>query len=341
MFSIMRAEIVAHHLTVGSSMSKVMEKQNERVLVVDLLRVIAIAMVILSHVLITLSSSWPGPGQAHFGVFPFIWNTWGEIGVTMFLVISGFALGYTYQGKQVRLAPFVLRRIVRIYPVYYFSLIFALTLHIGFAMRASLLFDKPFTILPGFSYVDFLLALTGLNAFFGKWGGPLVWSSWFIGLIMTMYLLYPLIAHGLKRSPWLCMGLLFSISYFSRIVVANSEIFTGGQNYWFPLNRVFEFGAGVALVQLIPQSVLDSSTAGLQKVWFLPLWGDLSFPLFLIHDPLRRFITWGPHTSSSVLLGILVFIVLSVFVSIVALKLNKRIESVIRERYLARSECPI
>jgi peptidoglycan/LPS O-acetylase OafA/YrhL len=329
------------HLALGSSMSKVMEKRNERVLVVDLLRVIAIAMVILSHVLITLSPSWPGPGQAHFGVFPFIWNTWGEVGVTIFLVISGFALGYTYWGKQVRLAPFVLRRIVRIYPVYYFSLIFALILHIGFAMRDNLLFDKPLSILPEFSYVDFMLALTGLNAFFGKWGGPLVWSSWFIGLIMTMYLLYPLIAQGLKRSPWLCMGLLFSVSFISRIAVADSEIFTGGQNYWFPLNRVFEFGAGVALAQLIPQSVLDSSNTGLQKIWFLPLWGDLSFPLFLIHDPLRRFITWGPHTSSSVLLGILVFIVLSVFVSIVALKFNKRIEGVIRERYLARSECLI
>lgn len=296
-------------------------------------------MVILSHVLITLSQSWPGPGQAHFGVFPFIWNTWGEIGVTMFLVISGFSLGYTYWGKRVRLAPFVLRRIVRIYPVYYFSLLFALTLHIGLAMRDSLLFDRPFSILSGFSYVDFMLALTGLNAFFGKWGGPLVGSSWFIGLIMTMYLVYPLIAQGLKRSPWLFIGLLFSISYISRIVVEDSEIFTGDQYYWFPLNRVFEFGVGVALAQLVPQRAWDCSNAGLQKIRFLPLWGDLSFPLFLAHDPLRRFITWGPHTPSSLLSGIVVFIGLSIFVSIVALKLNKRIESVIRERYLVRSEC--
>jgi peptidoglycan/LPS O-acetylase OafA/YrhL len=208
-------------------------------------------------------------------------------------------------------------------------------------MRASLLLDEPFIILPGFNHVDFMLALTGLNAFYGKWGGPLVWSSWFIGLIMTMYLSYPLIAQGLKRSPWLCMGLLFSISYVSRIVVADSEIFTGNQMHWFPLNRVFEFGAGIALEQLIPQSVLVSSNAGLLKLGFLPFWGDLSFPLFLIHDPLRRVMSWEPSAPLSSLSGVLVFIVASVLFSIAALKFNKRIKDMIGERYLARSKCLI
>lgn len=317
------------------------EMQKERVLVLDLLRVTAISMVILSHVLITLSSSWPGPGQAHFGFFPFSWNTWGEIGVTIFLVISGFGLGYTYRGHRVSFAPFVFRRIVRIYPIYYFSLLLALAIHLGVATRSSLLLDSPFIILPEFGWLDFMLALTGLNAFAGKWGGPLVWSSWFIGLIMTMYLAYPLIAQGLKRSPWVCLGLLFCLSYISRIMVADSELLTGDQMHWFPLNRVFEFSIGVALEQLVPQSMLDSSNAGLRKFGFLPFWGELSFPLFLIHDPLRQVMTWEPGAYFSSLLGILFFIAASILFSIAALKFNKRIKDMIGERYLSRSKCLI
>ncbi len=313
--------------------------QKERVLAVDLLRVIAISMVILSHVLITLSSSWPGPGQAHFGFFPFYWNTWGEIGVTVFLVISGFGLGYTYRGHQVGLASFVLRRIGRIYPIYYFSLLLALAIHVGIALRSNLLLDSPFIMLPGFGWADFLLVLTGLNAFAGTWGGPLVGSSWFIGLIMTMYLSYPLIAQGLKRSPWVCMGLLFCISYISRLVVANSEILTGDPMHWFPLNRVFEFSVGVALEQSIPQSVLASSNAGLRKFGLLPFLGDLSFPLFLIHDPLRRVMTGDPHAPFNSLLGVPVFIVASLLLSIAALKFDKRIKDMIGERYLPRMKC--
>lgn len=315
--------------------------QKERVVAIDLLRVIAVSMVILSHALITLSSSWPGPGQAHFGLFPFYWNTWGEIGVTIFLVISGFGLGYTYRGQRVDLAPFVLRRVIRIYPVYYFSLLFALAIHIGIAIRSSLLHDSPFSVLPGFGWMDFMLALTGLNAFAGKWGGPLVWSSWFIGLIMTMYLSYPLIAQGLKRSPWLCLGLLFCISYISRIAVADSEILSGNQMHWFPLNRVFEFGVGVALEQSIPQSVFASTNAGLRNLGFLPFWGDLSFPLFLIHDPLRQVMTWEPRTPLSSLLGVVVFIAASVLFSVAALKFNERMKVVIEGRYPALSKCVI
>jgi peptidoglycan/LPS O-acetylase OafA/YrhL len=315
--------------------------QKERVLAVDLLRVTAISLVILSHALITLSSSWPGPGQAHFGIFPFTWNTWGEIGVTIFLVISGFGLGYTYRGHRVRLASFLLKRIVRIYPIYYFSLFLALAIHLGVATRSSLLLDSPFIVLPGFGWLDCVLAFTGLNAFAGKWGGPLVWSSWFIGLIMTMYFSYPLIARGLKRSPWACMGLLFCISYISRIVVADSDILTGDQMHWFPLNRVFEFGAGVALEQSIPQSVLVSSNAGLRKLGFLPFWSDLSFPLFLIHDPLRQVMTWETRAPFSSSLGVLVFLVASVLFSIAALKFDKRIKGMIGERHFPRLKCLI
>lgn len=306
----------------------------ERVLIADLFRVIAIFLVILSHILITIGSPQSKAGQASFGVFPFYWNTWGEVGITLFLIVSGFGLGYKYRGGEIKFTPFFINRIVRIYPVYYFSLLFALIIQIAFAIRGSLVRDQAFVLLPGFSCFDFILALTGMNAFFGKWGGDLVGASWFVGLIMSMYLLFPLISDGLRRSPWLCMIFLFVISSASRLLIADSRVFTGNPMLWFPLNRVFEFSTGVALGQLIRPDLLTRLNTGLRKIPFLFFLSELSFPLFLIHDPLRRFITWEPQPILPLVSGILVFLVLSIVVSIMALESNKRIKSIIPDKYL-------
>lgn len=313
-----------------------MERETERVLVADLLRVVAILLVLLSHVLISLGAPWAEAGQPRLGIFPFVWNTWGEIGVTLFLILSGFGLGYRYRGAPVDFRPFYFKRIVRIYPIYYFSLLFALTLHAAFAFRGSFAGGQAFQLLPGFGYFDVVLALTGLNAFFGKWGGPLVGSSWFVGLIMFLYLLYPLLSDGFKRSPWRFLMLLFFVSTASRLLIAGSNLFDGNPMLWFPLNRVFEFGIGVAFGQRIRRDVLTKFNPGLRKIPFLSFFSDLSFPLFLIHDPLRRFIGWGPQTFLFQSSSLFVFVALSFFLSVVALEVNKRVACLTREKYRVR-----
>jgi peptidoglycan/LPS O-acetylase OafA/YrhL len=296
----------------------------DRILILDLFRVMATFMVIFSHILFTLGRPWQ-KYQLSFGIHPFFWATWGEIGVTIFLILSGLSLEYTYGGRQIEFGPFYKKRILRIYPVYYMSLLVGVTAYVAFAY-AGRLHDSSSPLLPPFGYLDFFLTLTGFNAFAGNWGGPFVWSSWFIGVIMVLYLCYPAISWACRKSPWVCIVLLFLISVISRLLISQQTTFPRSTMQWFPLNRIFEFGLGVFLAGLMKQDVLKSLNHSLERIPFLTFFSAISFPLFLIHDPLRRLIVIGPNTLLSRLVGIALFLTLAIVLSRVALALDQRIK---------------
>ena len=72
----------------------------------------------------------------------------------------------------------MIRRVVRIYPVYYLSLVLAIPVYFIQQHMALHWWDIPLT-------------LTGFYAFAGEWGGPFIATSWFLGLIVVMYSIYP------------------------------------------------------------------------------------------------------------------------------------------------------
>ncbi len=299
---------------------------SDRMLIVDFFRVIAIFMVLFSHILFTIGSPWLQMYQPSFGIHPFFWSSWGEIGVTIFLVLSGISLEFTYGGKHINFDRFYVKRILRIYPIYYMSLLLGLMMHAAFACWGSLRHGAPFTLLPDFGYFDLFLALSGFNAFFGKWGGPLVGSSWFIGLIMVLYFCYPAISWACRKSPWACIAFLLCICVISRTLMKGSTILPGHPMEWFPPNRLFEFGLGVFFARVINYENLRSFNGILQRLPYLTTLSALSFPLFLIHDPLRRFIVISLKYTTSLSIGITVFLVLSLFLSKLAFIVDQRLQ---------------
>jgi len=306
----------------------------QRVLLFDFLRVVGISMILFSHVLITMGPSWIEIDQFTIGFkSSYYWTGWGEIGVTIFLIVSGLSLEFTYGGRKINFASYYLRRIVRIYPIYYMSLLLGLSIYIAFVWWGHFRYGKPFALLPDFGFEDFLLTLSGFNAFAGKWGGPLVWSSWFIGLLMVLYVLYPGISYGIQKFEWNTLIFLFLLSLGSRFLIEKTDILPGNPKEWFPLSRIFEFGLGIFLATVPGREFLLSLNRFLGSIPFLAFLGTLSFPLFLIHDPLRRFIVFGSPDVSSLAVGIFVFLLVSVFISYVVLVIDRKIQTSLKSRY--------
>jgi peptidoglycan/LPS O-acetylase OafA/YrhL len=122
----------------------------------------------------------------------------GELGVDMFVILSGIGLALSTSAEGA--GRFLIRRFWRIYPAYWI----VLTVFIAADM---LLRGMRFTA------ADVVLHYIGLHAWFGdRYAMSINDSFWFITLIVSLYLIYPLV-RGLIGKPdrLLLAGALISV----------------------------------------------------------------------------------------------------------------------------------
>jgi peptidoglycan/LPS O-acetylase OafA/YrhL len=212
-------------------------------------------------------------GDIVVGIEGFWYGTLGMVGVTLFLFISGLSLTLAYKDKGY--LAFIKARIFRIYPTYYLCLILAIVASAWLAGSSTI--QETFT-----SPLRILGILTGLSAYWGDWGGLIMSTSWFIGLIIALYLLFPLLHKTFTQKPLLTLAGLFIIEVANRLLIGHMDTPLANRPLdWFVLCRIFEFGLGiyVGLKVRLPN-------------WKSPKWvkwaSELSFPLFLIHYPLLQ-----------------------------------------------------
>jgi peptidoglycan/LPS O-acetylase OafA/YrhL len=145
-------------------------RRQVRLVSLDLLRTIAIVLLVTGHIALAVGSPIGKP----FGIRGFYMVGLGDVAVILFLVLSGLALELNYGQKRVHFCRFMVGRILRIYPVYWLILpigilIYVLTSCQG-ASTASCLSSRG---------SDLLCSVFGTCAFIGRWGGllsPLVGS---------------------------------------------------------------------------------------------------------------------------------------------------------------------
>ncbi len=118
----------------------------------------------------------------------------GYVAVSLFFVLSGFILAYTYGGRPGGTIPrraFYAARFARIYPVYALGLLIAAPVFV----HAHITAGKLHTMVPKAA-----AALTLLHAYVPKWA--LVWNppGWSLSVEATFYLLFPLIAPPILRA---------------------------------------------------------------------------------------------------------------------------------------------
>ncbi|MFC3852544.1 acyltransferase family protein [Salinispirillum marinum] len=293
-----------------------------RSLLLDVFRIGAITLVFMAH----FGQLLDAPLGDFFGIKNFYYVSLGGIGVTLFLVLSGLLAGLTDAPKRLSYGAYLLKKARRIYPLYWLTLPLSI---LGYWLSGWLLEGDGPALFPNGAGVDVLGSVTGFYAWWGMWGGPYNPPSWFIGLILSMYAVFPLLAFCMKRRPHLTLGILFLVSVLSRWYVGQYGLPWLSSSWlddvegwvyrqfgfmparpgdWFPLCRVFEFGAGMWLAMTLKPTVWSCLNVGSGRL--VAFFSDLAFPMFLLHYPYLFLVQWMTENGMPVMLAVGLFMVL-------------------------------
>ena len=179
----------------------------KRIQELDVLRILAMLFVITYH----FGCEYTAAGLPFFNLFYLTPNyDFGNIAVTIFIALSGGLL-YKKYGAIQEIKPFYLKRAKAIYPPFWI-----LSLYIPLSIIRHLMTDgnafstgNPLTLLLTIVGFDGYFKIYGINtyAFCG---------DWFVGAIVLLYLLYPLLAKCYKKSPagtLLTLAILYALQY--------------------------------------------------------------------------------------------------------------------------------
>lgn len=161
-----------------------------RLFYLDLVRAIATVLIVITHFNnpYLLQSSYV-LAMAPFGIYI------GDLGVSLFLVISGAALMVSH-GSRLDVRSFYWKRFKTIYPMFWIAWTIA-TLYF-FLLRAG----SPVNPGPSWSFVFTVFGVDGLVANFQI---PTMYllGEWFLGFIVIFYLVFPLLRWGVIKHPLL------------------------------------------------------------------------------------------------------------------------------------------
>jgi peptidoglycan/LPS O-acetylase OafA/YrhL len=240
-----------------------------RLFFIDTLRIIGVICVLIHHLYghaLEVDLQW---FLFFYVITPPFYVDIGRIGVWLFIFASGasLALGHSSFGSLSDVGRFYGKRLLRIYPIYWTGVVFSI-IFLG-SGKAALTLSDYVRNFAGFQ----IFFIT--NADWAKING----TYWFIGLIVVLYFLFPIVYLAIKRHPHVSLLSLF-LMYVSSSLIMHYVFpqYTGGSD-WFPLVHLFEFGLGIYMIQRGFYPKFNS-------VRILAFLGELSFYIYLVHSPL-------------------------------------------------------
>ncbi len=160
----------------------------------------------------------------------------GIYGVAIFYVLSGFTMYLVYQKKEVNITflnSFFVKRIFRIYPLYWIACIASIVL---------------FKLKPNF--LDLFLNFTGLFGVFNS--NSLTTGGWSIGNELVFYLFFPIFLWLIAKNKNLFylttfIGLLITAYFGFFLLNEKIEMAPQWKTYTNPLNQIFFFISGILI----------------------------------------------------------------------------------------------
>ena len=290
-----------------------------RVLFFDIIRILCVAVIIYDH-----SRFWLVPefnqfffpdGYGPFNIYPAGLQGYAVFGL---IFVSGAVIEYTYRGLQKgeSYLTFMKKRIFRIYPVFWMSLITMLLLFPG------LLEDGIGNVL--FEFTGFFIVL-------GQGPGAINPVGWFVGAIILLYFLYPWFSTVIRKYglPALCGFWIMSWSLRYSIITYNLvplDLFWR----WFPLCNAFEFCLGIYLVQAAIYPKTGNRSPVVRNL------ADISYPAFLFHMVVVfAFLNYIPEPGSLPVAIAFYFVMIGsvIPVSEIVLMTDKRIQRVLAAKF--------
>jgi len=166
-------------------------KQGKRIFWLDFIKVLAMFSILTVHFNAAVSYMF----TLSYKVLPnFILGGvyLGDFGVTLFFIASGAGFVLSVRG-ELRVGDYYLKRFRAIYPMFWIAWI------VVFFMTA---FMNGF--FPEFSLLSLFLTLSGMDGYSMTLGGPggyYYLGEWFLGCIILIYIVAPLIYYFFKKSP--------------------------------------------------------------------------------------------------------------------------------------------
>jgi peptidoglycan/LPS O-acetylase OafA/YrhL len=239
-----------------------------RLAFIDALRIIAVVFIVIHHLQYNGGLTY-FPVLYSYIIYPAARAAFhidlGSIGVWLFIFASGASLALKdYNFNSIKsIGNFYGNRLLRIYPIYWLAVILSII---------TLPISSPLTL------TDYLRNFSGFQIFFitdDSWQ-KINSTYWFIGLIISLYLLFPIIYTAIKKRPQLALAGLFAVYLASTAVMWYYFPQYTGITDWFPLCQVFTFGLGIFVIR---QGRYWKAVAPR----LLTITGELSFYVYLVH----------------------------------------------------------
>ena len=222
------------------------KKKRPRLFYLDLVRALAAILIVITHFNNPYMLGHPVFMYEPFGIYV------GSLGVSLFLIISGAALMYTYgESDKLDCRHFYYKRFIGIYPMFWIAFILAnafLFLRNGGHVLAS---APKWSLIFSVLGIDGMVANTSFPTFYTL-------GEWFLGFILIYYALFPLLRCGVKKHP--IITVIIALALYAATLILQPTIF-GLPSDLLMTTRLPELLFGMYFIQYI-QKVPTVAGAG-------------------------------------------------------------------------------